>query len=203
LLAKKTEEAKDTATQLIEEINSGKVDPKLELFNQGMFELAPKEAPKEAHPDEAPRYAPALCWKPQRVALDVLLSRQLIRKLDAEKGVTTNPTIPAIPQPAQPEQAPAEPTEPQDAAPAPKPNQDVVMEEGGGEKKEEGAAEPAVDPAAAKQSIPDASVDVDEVVVDESNLQESLAKLDMQLTWLWRVHGVDYYSGASCAVLRG
>lgn len=31
--------------------------------------------------------------------------------------------------------------------------------------------------------------------MDEGNYEESVAKLDMQLTYLWRVHGIDYYGG--------
>ena len=32
-------------------------------------------------------------------------------------------------------------------------------------------------------------------VVDEGNLSESLGRLDLLLTYLWRVHGIDYYAG--------
>lgn len=39
--------------------------------------------------------APALLWKPERVAADLKLSRQLIEKLDEEKGITSNPLIAA------------------------------------------------------------------------------------------------------------
>ena len=39
--------------------------------------------------------APALLWKPDRVAVDLKLSRQLIEKLDEEKGITSNPLIAA------------------------------------------------------------------------------------------------------------
>ena len=39
--------------------------------------------------------APALLWKPERVAADLKLSRQLIEKLDQEKGIISNPLIAA------------------------------------------------------------------------------------------------------------
>ena len=39
--------------------------------------------------------APALLWKPERVAADLKLSRQLIEKLDEEKGIISNPLIAA------------------------------------------------------------------------------------------------------------
>lgn len=39
--------------------------------------------------------APALLWKPERVAADLKLSRQLIEKLDEEKGIVSNPLIAA------------------------------------------------------------------------------------------------------------
>lgn len=39
--------------------------------------------------------APALLWKPERVAADLKLSRQLIEKLDEEKGIAGNPLIAA------------------------------------------------------------------------------------------------------------
>lgn len=39
--------------------------------------------------------APALLWKPERVAIDLKLSRQLIEKLDKEKGIVSNPLIAA------------------------------------------------------------------------------------------------------------
>ena len=39
--------------------------------------------------------APALLWKPERVAADLKLSRQLIEKLDEEKGITSNPLVAA------------------------------------------------------------------------------------------------------------
>jgi hypothetical protein len=52
-------------------------------------------------------------------------------------------------------------------------------------------------------------------VVDDSNYEDSIGKLDQQLTYLWRVHGVDYYACyelnaaefsqrlSACRLLRG
>ena len=39
--------------------------------------------------------APALLWKPERVAADLKLSRQLIKKLDKEKRIASYPLIAA------------------------------------------------------------------------------------------------------------
>lgn len=39
--------------------------------------------------------APAILWKPERIAADLKLSRQLIEKLDKEKGIISNPLIAA------------------------------------------------------------------------------------------------------------
>ena len=39
--------------------------------------------------------APAILWKPERIAADLKLSRQLIEKLDKEKGILSNPLIAA------------------------------------------------------------------------------------------------------------
>lgn len=70
---------------------------------------------------------------------------------------------------------------------------------------EEGAAPMGIEPAAAEA----------DVIVDETNLAASISQLDMQLTWLWRVHGIDYYSGhelvegewpyrlTACRLIRG
>lgn len=41
-----------------------------------------------------------------------------------------------------------------------------------------------------------ASIDAEEVNCDEdSDLLDRLGQLDLLLTWLWRVHGIDYYAG--------
>ncbi len=52
-------------------------------------------------------------------------------------------------------------------------------------------------------------------MVDDANYAESVGKLDLQLHWLWKVHGIDYYAGIelneqdwpyrlnSCRLIRG
>ena len=47
----------------------------------------------------------------------------------------------------------------------------------------------------AQEKEPSEASEVVAAVVDESNLSESLGRLDLLLTYLWRVHGVDYYAG--------
>lgn len=39
--------------------------------------------------------APALLWKPERIAADLKVSRQLMEKLDKEKGIVSNPLLAA------------------------------------------------------------------------------------------------------------
>ena len=53
------------------------------------------EQPGDADAQNATPVAPALLWKPERVAADLKLSRQLIEKLDKEKGIASNPLIAA------------------------------------------------------------------------------------------------------------
>ena len=74
-----------------------------------MYDLAPKvdkEKPP-GNPDEGPKFAPNLCWRPVRVAYDLDLSRRLIRKLDAEKGIEENPLLPKLVPGASAAPAPA------------------------------------------------------------------------------------------------
>lgn len=49
----------------------------------------------DANGSHVKQVAPALLWKPERVAADLKFSRQLIEKLDQEKGITSNPLIAA------------------------------------------------------------------------------------------------------------
>lgn len=53
------------------------------------------EQKEDADGQHLTQTAPALLWKPERVAADLKLSRQLIEKLDKEKGITSNPLIAA------------------------------------------------------------------------------------------------------------
>lgn len=41
-----------------------------------------------------------------------------------------------------------------------------------------------------------AEIESEDVVIDDDeSLQHRLGQLDLLLTWLWRVHGIDYYGG--------
>lgn len=186
-LAKRAEEAKESAQQLAADVESGKLDPSHADFNQGALELAPKpgetapqgeaKASEGAAAEAAPKapdtpagsapFAPAILWKASRVATDYITSRDLIRKLDQEKGVESNALVPPASQPG-------------------------AGDEGKMEVEEEEVVE-----------------------VNDSNHQEMIGKLDLQLTYLWRVHGLDYYGGheldiadwsarlTTCRLLRG
>lgn len=57
--------------------------------------MADGEQKEDADGQHLTQTAPALLWKPERVAADLKLSRQLIEKLDQEKGITSNPLIAA------------------------------------------------------------------------------------------------------------
>jgi hypothetical protein len=77
-----------TAPRCATWVAHGSVVPSYGRFvrTQGMYDLAPKIDPdKPPSREEAPKFAPALCFSPARVALDMRLSRRLLRALDAEK----------------------------------------------------------------------------------------------------------------------
>lgn len=57
--------------------------------------MADGEQKEDSDGQHLTQTAPALLWKPERVAADLKLSRQLIEKLDQEKGITSNPLIAA------------------------------------------------------------------------------------------------------------
>ena len=50
---------------------------------------------------------PEAAWKPKRVASDLQLSKKLLRKLDAELGITDGPFAPEEPAAPAPVPAPA------------------------------------------------------------------------------------------------
>eukprot|EP00798_Chlamydomonas_sp_ICE-L_P018438 gene18438-24913_t len=212
-LAERNEEAKSSATQFHADVEAGKMDASSAGFNQGMFEAAqlpPKpqgkdgaagatengaapaeggEAVTEAPTDEPAEesiFAPSMCWRPTRVATDLKLAAKLIRKLDSEKGIRENALLPGFP-------------EGDTAAPA------------------EGDAPMADGDAATPKKVADKedTKDPDAVDVDEANLAEMTGRMDVLLTYLWRVHGIDYYAGyelqggefpqrlIACRLLRG
>lgn len=130
-LAKRNEEAAESATRFAEDLSSGGVDAKSAGFNQGMYELAPKPPAQQPAGEQAAgeggkaqaaeeqrvAYAPSFCWQAQRLATDLLLSRRLIRKLDWEKGLPDNPLLPRSAEAAA-AQAEADAAAAQDAAAA-------------------------------------------------------------------------------------
>ncbi|KAG2500685.1 hypothetical protein HYH03_001451 [Edaphochlamys debaryana] len=200
IVASRAEEAQDTAKHVAADLASATLDPANENFAQGMYDLAPK-LEKDAKPgsEDGPKFAPNLCWRPTRVAHDITLSRRLIRKLDAEKGVEENPLLPALPPGPEPAAAAAgdggdgeKAAGGEDAAGAGGEGGAAGGE--GGEGGAEGAPAPAgsVGGAAPAAKEPE---EEEEVVVDESNYKDMVGKLDLQLHWLWKVHGVDYYAG--------
>lgn len=47
----------------------------------------------------------------------------------------------------------------------------------------------------ASVSAPQTGDEEPDLIVSDDNHADSVAKLDLQLHWLWKVHGVDYYAG--------
>ncbi|KAG2438958.1 hypothetical protein HYH02_010750 [Chlamydomonas schloesseri] len=208
VVASRAEEAQDSAKHVAADLASGALDPNHEAFAQGMYDLAPKiekpaekaaAAPKEGEKaappadDAGPKFAPNVCWSAERVAHDLGLSRRLIRKLDAEKGIEENPLLPKLASaPSLGGEAGKDGGEEGD-----KPEGGAKPAEGGeggegGAGAAEGAEGGAGAAAAAAAVAPEAEP---AIVVDESNYKESVGKLDLQLHWLWKVHGVDFYAG--------
>jgi hypothetical protein len=73
-----------------------------------------------------------------------------------------------------------------------------LFAEGGDGTKEggEGAADGSAGDAEAVLHAVHAAVDAEEVSCeDDAALLDRLGQLDLLLTWLWRVHGLDYYAG--------
>ena len=65
--------------------------------------------------------AQEVCWLPSRLANDLQLSQQLIRKLDEEKGIAENTLLPKASEPS--------PAEDKAATPAPKADEEIKVED--------------------------------------------------------------------------
>eukprot|EP00955_Chlamydomonas_euryale_P094092 364830-Chlamydomonas_euryale.AAC.5 len=164
--------------------------------------------------------APAVCWTAERVAHDLQLARRLTRLLDQEKGLEPCRLLPERPAPTAAEAANgggAGGTVEEDAAKAG--CAELITRDGTGAAgmettagvvavDKESAAEDdklaAADDMAADAATGNASGDARATapvseeplpVVDSSNIDTCLGDLDLLLTYLWRVHGVDYYAG--------
>jgi len=196
----------ELSNAFLTEVLEGKLDPEAEDFHQGAGPDAPKppvasaadaemadaekegddakkdaapedEAAKEVAGEEDPtdkepkeeektpeeikatavksQWAPAAAWQEDRVAEDIKLSQQLIKKLDEENGITQNPLVP------KPESPPPE-------------EKDEAEEKDGMEEENPAEEEPSH-----SVTLP----------------SDPVAHLDLLLTYLWRVHGLDYYAG--------
>eukprot|EP00878_Enallax_costatus_P003885 GHUV01004105.1.p1 GENE.GHUV01004105.1~~GHUV01004105.1.p1 ORF type:complete len:477 (+),score=158.20 GHUV01004105.1:186-1616(+) len=174
-LTRHKEDAATAAQQLAEDIREGRVDPASDSFNQGVQEAAEAtENGEPVGPAPAPE-GPASLWKPDRVAADFKVAKRLVALVDHQRGLNLadNPLLPKV-----------------DAADGAEPAADGEATIDGGD-------------ATAAEKTPDATfkavvseIDSEEVAVDdEESLISRLGQLDMLLTWLWRVHGIDYYGG--------
>ncbi|KAK9804338.1 hypothetical protein WJX72_008084 [[Myrmecia] bisecta] len=113
-LKRRNELAAEAAKVFAEDLAGGALDPKAEDFNQGAGPAVETNGAANGNgaegnglEDEAaqprqpqPPNAPEVCWKEQRVKEDIALSRDLVRKLDEEKGIADNPLLRHAPAPA-------------------------------------------------------------------------------------------------------
>ena len=141
-------------------------------------------------------YAPVVCWKPERVEVDLRLSQQLIRRMDWEKGIKC-PLLPEMPPPP----ALTEQEKKGSAIKAKLKGEGLSGHRAAMflESRMRGRSVGGV-PACADGEEPTRSFveeEVEAITVSPENLQESLGKLDQMLAYLWRVHGVDYYAGTA------
>lgn len=150
-IAKRNDEAKESARIFATEYAAGKVDAYKGSPEASQDGIPGSEGEKRKDAD-LDSGLPAFFWKPDRVATDIRLSTKLMRKLDTERGLSGNPLLPPGPE---------------------------------GEPKE--ADDMETDKKTELEEV--------EVNVDQTNLPEMGDKLEMQLTYLWAVHGVDYYRG--------
>lgn len=206
-LARHMADAADAARALAADIRAGTLDPAAPGFNQGSGDAA----------DDAPRAAMPCLWLPERVATDVAAAARLVALLDQQRGLTLADN-PLLPQPT--EGAPA--TAPPDAvhsgaldgdrdgalvadadadagAPA------AADGEGG---NTDGGKGNGAGPAEGQEQQGDSGAVLTAVLAalasdppvpppsgDEAGLSSLLGRLDLLLSWLWAVHGVDYYAG--------
>ncbi|CAD7702189.1 unnamed protein product [Ostreobium quekettii] len=240
--------ALEVALKFSEDLKSGNLDPAAKEFNQGAGPGAPK--PDKARGDTGAEaktgekngagggeagasdtggtdgfvgFAPAPCWRSDRVRSDLKLSRELMAKLDSERGVENNPLFVeevskgrlqsaeephadgAVNGDAEKEVEQAKEAEPEGTA---KPMDTDCAPEKPGENDQE-----PKDDTAPAGSGPDVEAATLKAKQDESVDSELLGKLDLQLTYLWNVHYIDFYAGhelseeeyrtAKCRMIRG
>ncbi|KAI8470777.1 MAG: hypothetical protein J3K34DRAFT_508811 [Monoraphidium minutum] len=206
-LARRRADAAEAAAAFASDLENGHLDAGAEGFNQGAYDLElfasapPPEAPGGAGErgggGERPRPpappppppAPALLWRPERAAADFKAAARLAAVLDAEKGVARNPLLPEVPTPMDADKA-DEPAAPDAAAAAAAASDGGAAPDGAA-----AAAAPASAALEARLAAVDAAAPPAPEEGDAEGLDGLLGRLDVLLTWLWRVHGVDYYGG--------
>lgn len=198
-LARRSATAAEAAAAMAADIESGRLSPEADGFNQGALDLLPQtaaaapaaageaaagEEPGEAKAAAGAASAPpppppsALLWRPARAAADLKAALRLAAVLDGEKGIESNPLMPEVPA--------------------------AMDTEKGEDQKEAAAAAPLAAAGGAATLSPklgalltaiDESAPAAPEDGDNDGLLQLLGRLDLVLTWLWRVHGVDYYAG--------
>lgn len=231
----RNDEAQEAAKKFAERLLSGGLNPASPDFNQGEGPADPKSAdtvmgedgaqPQGDAAAQAPtQVAPALLWKPERVAADLKLSRQLIEKLDEEKGITSNPLIAADKlngastedgaketEPISASNSEAETVVPKEDTDMASADADLPIKEADSKtdsptktnyqmsvKTDEKSAEVS-DSQAGNASTHEATTEVKAAAqVEEGETAGSpgdVGKLDVHLTYLWEVHRVNFYVG--------
>ncbi|WIA09843.1 hypothetical protein OEZ85_010057 [Tetradesmus obliquus] len=175
-LARHKEEAAAAAQVLAADIRDGRYDPARPDFNQGQLDPGAEAAEDGSAPVAPPPgpEGPVALWRPERVAADYRAAKRLAALLDHQRGLrlADNPLLPA-------------------AAGAGEGEAGEAAADGKGAAAAASGAEPD---AALAAVLAEAEGEVGPPEGEEA-LQERLGQLDLLLTWLWRVHGLDYYGG--------
>ncbi|KAF6250875.1 hypothetical protein COO60DRAFT_1629284 [Scenedesmus sp. NREL 46B-D3] len=178
-LARHKEEAAAAAQVLAADIRDGRYDPARPDFNQGQLDLAAEAAEDGGAPVVPPPApeGPVGLWRPDRVAADYSAVRRLVAVLDHQRGLrlADNPLLPAAADVGEGE-----------AAEAAHNGEAAAGSSGGADGSQPFAVLKAVLSELGGQAMS---------IEGEDALLERLGQLDLLLTWLWKVHGLDYYGG--------
>lgn len=200
-LLRHKEGAATAASLLASDIQEGRYEPSAPGFHQGLLDgdadgEGDGEAGGKAHAPEGP----VCLWKPERAAADYKAAKKLVAVVDHQRGLKLADN-PLLPQGVITAAAAGGAEGGQDG-------KDTDMDGGadgaGGKAAADGAADGAAGEGggaadngeSAALAAVLAAVDAEEVSCeDDAALLDRLGQLDLLLTWLWRVHGIDYYAG--------
>jgi hypothetical protein len=98
-LARRRAAAAEAAAAVASDLESGRLDPASDGFNQGALDAA--EGGGGASGEQPPPPPSALLWAPGRAAGDLKAALRLAAVLDDEKGIASNPLLPDVPEAEQ------------------------------------------------------------------------------------------------------